>query len=91
MTLEFQNWDTITPGDRVIVRDRRTAHEQIVTVRDTLPPLEGEGPGFVDETGETHRHHFHALRRLDPDANSGPDRPTIDRLFDEITRPMRSQ
>ncbi|MGC5225164.1 hypothetical protein ACPW96_21555 [Micromonospora sp. DT81.3] len=90
MTHDLHDWDKLAPEDRVIVRDRRTASEQIVTVRQTLPAIEGEGPGFVDTNGQTYRHHFHAARRVDPTRSCGPDQPTVDRLFAALTQPMRT-
>lgn len=85
MTLCFDNWPPLAIGDQVLIRDRDTAYETVVIVRRLLGPLEGEGPGFVDETGSTYRHHHHSARPVNP---SDPhEQQTIDERFAELTQP----
>lgn len=85
MTLCFDAWNPLTVGEQVIVRERATALESIVTVRSLLEPLEGEGPGFVDDTGSTYRHRLHSARRVA--ATDILQQHTVDELFADLIRP----
>lgn len=83
---QYAPWPELNVGDLVLVRDRRTARETTVIVTDSLPPLEGEGPGLRDNHGRVIRHHFYDARRLNADPLAlNQDR--IDELFSQITAP----
>jgi hypothetical protein len=84
MTHRLDAWTPFDVGDQVIVRERATAHEAIVTVRILLEPLEGEGPGFVDDTGSTFRHHLHSAQRVD--GSETLTQQTVNELFSELIR-----
>ena len=82
----FRPWPNLNPGDQILIRNRRTAHELVTIVDQTLPPLEGEGAGIRDRHGRTIRHHFYDIRPIRTDPTI-PDQHEIDRRFAEITTP----
>lgn len=77
-------WPEIRPGDRVLIRERRSARELVVDVAEILPALEGEGAGLRDNTGATIRHHFYDARPVQPDTDL-PDQREIDARFAQLT------
>lgn len=87
MTLHLPDWPALTPGDRVLIRDRTTALERITTVTHTLDDAEGEGPGFVDDAGATIRHFHFTARHVAP-RSERPLQADIDKIFCELTSPQ---
>lgn len=86
MTDAYTPWPPIHRGDRVLIRERRTARELVVDVTEILPTLEGEGPGIRDQHGRTIRHHFYDARPVHP-CPEIPDQREIDERFAQITDP----
>lgn len=87
MTLHLPDWPALTTGDRVLIRDRATALERITTVTTPLPETEGEGPGFIDNTGATIRH-FHFTARPVASRSEHPLQSDVDKIFCELTGPQ---
>lgn len=80
----YSAWPPMNLGDRILIRERLTALELTVTVTATLPALEGEGPGIIDDRGRTIRHHFYDARLAAPETL---DQRDVDHLFAQITAP----
>lgn len=87
MTLHLPDWPALAAGDRVLIRDRATALERITTVATSLPDAEGEGPGFIDDTGATIRH-FHFTARPIAPRSEHPLQADVDKVFCELTGPQ---
>lgn len=58
-------WPELNPGDVVQLGNRHTHRQLHTTVAETLPAIDGDGPGIVDVTGATYRHFDFTLRVLD--------------------------
>lgn len=86
MNHSYVPWPEIRPGDRILIRERRSARELVVDVAEILPVLEGEGAGLRDNSGVTIRHHFYDARPVPPDPDL-PDQHEIDARFAQLTDP----
>lgn len=84
----YAAWPEMSRGDQILIRERLTARELTVTVTATLPPIEGEGPGIIDDRGRTIRHHFYDAR---PTPIETLDQQEVDRLFAHLTAPTSTR